>query len=363
MSNTDMPTMPKTQRRFFPKVDPKYRLLPPVDPETYAGLRANIALNGIVQPIVCDENGFLLDGHARAQISIELDYELPYLIHKGACEEEKRALIRALNLARRQLTPVANREIIAAQIRETPKLSNRRIAKALGVSHSTVMSVRNELARTGRVVQSDHLVGLDGRERPAHSTIRPSAPSLVARPGNFGFASTKPNDIETPAGVAQFLHDLISPKYAVKTILDPCAGSGVLTRTWKGRKILSCEIKNGKDFFRCPERIDCDLVLCNPPFNSGDGSSRLLLPQEFLRRILEVVPPRTPIVLFAPMGLRLNCSQDSKRYAWLRDECPPITSIISLPLDIFPNVLFHSEILLFNMGKLKAHYCLDEKYF
>ena len=55
MSNTDMPTMPKTQRRFFPKVDPKYRLLPPVDPETHAGLRANIALNGIVQPIVCDE--------------------------------------------------------------------------------------------------------------------------------------------------------------------------------------------------------------------------------------------------------------------------------------------------------------------
>jgi len=218
MSNTDMPTMPKTQRRFFPKVDPKYRLLPPVDPETYAGLRANIALNGIVQPIVCDENGFFLDDHARAQISIELDYELPYLIHKGACEEEKRALIRALNLARRQLTPVAKREIIAAQIRETPKLSNRRIAKALGVSHSTVMSVRNELARTGRVVQSDHLVGLDGRERPAHSTIRPSAPSLVARPGNFGFASTKPNDIETPVGVAQFLHDLISPKYAVKTI-------------------------------------------------------------------------------------------------------------------------------------------------
>jgi hypothetical protein len=28
MSNTDMPTMPKTQRRFFPKVDPMYRLLP-----------------------------------------------------------------------------------------------------------------------------------------------------------------------------------------------------------------------------------------------------------------------------------------------------------------------------------------------
>jgi hypothetical protein len=136
------------------------------------------------------QDGFPLDDHARAQISIELDYELPYLIHKGACEEEKRALIRALNLARRQLTPVAKREIIAAQIRETPKLSNRRIAKALGVSHSTVMSVRNELARTGRVVQSDHLVGLDGRERPDHSTIRPSAPSVVARAGNFGFAST-----------------------------------------------------------------------------------------------------------------------------------------------------------------------------
>jgi len=95
------------------------------------------------------QDGFPLDDHARAQISIELDYELPYLIHKGACEEEKRALIRALNLARRQLTPVAKREIIAAQIRETPKFSNRRIAKALGVSHSTVMSVRQERSAAG----------------------------------------------------------------------------------------------------------------------------------------------------------------------------------------------------------------------
>jgi hypothetical protein len=46
--------MPKTTKL---RNEAKYRLLPPLDPETYAGLRANITVNGIQVPIVRDEKG------------------------------------------------------------------------------------------------------------------------------------------------------------------------------------------------------------------------------------------------------------------------------------------------------------------
>ena len=58
--------MPKTKKI---RDEAKYRVLPPLDAETYAGLRANIALNGVQVPVVKDERGFILDGFARAQIA------------------------------------------------------------------------------------------------------------------------------------------------------------------------------------------------------------------------------------------------------------------------------------------------------
>jgi ParB-like chromosome segregation protein Spo0J len=69
----------------------KYRLLPPLDAETYAGLRANIALNGVQVPIVKDERGYILDGFARATIARELGYECPSVVAKGLTEQEKRS--------------------------------------------------------------------------------------------------------------------------------------------------------------------------------------------------------------------------------------------------------------------------------
>jgi ParB-like chromosome segregation protein Spo0J len=66
--------MPKTKAL---RDETKYCLLPPVDAETYAGLKANIAINGVQVPIVRDEKGYILDGFARAKIAKELGYECP----------------------------------------------------------------------------------------------------------------------------------------------------------------------------------------------------------------------------------------------------------------------------------------------
>src|SRR4051794_19051462 len=122
--------MPKTKKL---QDEAKYRLLPPLEPETYAGLKANIAVNGVQVPIVKDEKGFILDGFARAKIARGLGYECPSVTVKGLSEQGKRSQVRALNLARRHLDYTAKREIIADELKENARRSNNWVARSLGV--------------------------------------------------------------------------------------------------------------------------------------------------------------------------------------------------------------------------------------
>jgi len=61
------------------------------------------------------------------------------------------------------------------------------------------------------------------------------------------------------------------------------------------------------------------------------------------------------------MGFLLNQRRKSKRWRWLRDCGAEITSIVSLPLDIFPDVEFHNEILIYNVSGINPHYFLPEE--
>jgi site-specific DNA-methyltransferase (adenine-specific) len=156
--------MPKTAAR---RDEAKYQVLPPLDAETYFALKANVALRGITVPVVRDEEGYLLDGFARARIARELDYDLPSVTVRGLSEQEKRSQVRALNLARRQLDQAARRAVIADELRENPGRSNRWIGKVLGVNHETVAGVRRTLESTGGIRQLDRTQGADGKFRPA----------------------------------------------------------------------------------------------------------------------------------------------------------------------------------------------------
>jgi site-specific DNA-methyltransferase (adenine-specific)/site-specific DNA-methyltransferase (cytosine-N4-specific) len=156
--------MPKTQKL---RDEAKYRILPPLDPETYAGLRANIAVNGVQVPVVRDERGYILDGFARVKIAKELGYECPSVTVRGLTEQEKRSQVRALNLARRHLDYAARRQVIADEIKENPDRSNRWIAKSLGVDHKAVARVRMPMGATGAVPQLGYTLGADGKYRPA----------------------------------------------------------------------------------------------------------------------------------------------------------------------------------------------------
>jgi site-specific DNA-methyltransferase (adenine-specific) len=156
--------MPKTMKL---RDETNYRLLPPLDAETYAGLRANIAANGVQVPVVKDERGYILDGFARAKIAKELDYDCPSVTVKGLSEQEKRSQVRALNLARRQLDYHAKRQIIADELKENPRRSNNWIAKSLGVNDKTVASVRRDMQSTSEIPKLGFVLGSDGKYRPA----------------------------------------------------------------------------------------------------------------------------------------------------------------------------------------------------
>src|SRR6516165_11451056 len=156
--------MPQTTKRRDVE---KYRLLPPLDAETYAGLRSNIAVNGVQVPVVKDERGYILDGFARAKIAKELDYDCPSVTVRGLTEQEKRSQVRALNLARRHLDHPARTQIIADELKENPDRSNRWIAKSLGVDDKAVARVRAGMQATAVLPQLGFTLGSDGTFRPA----------------------------------------------------------------------------------------------------------------------------------------------------------------------------------------------------
>ena len=206
-----------------------------------------------------------------------------------------------------------------------------------------------------------------------------AAPLTTAR-NNFN-KNPKNSTIYTPVAVAQFLFDTLHAplrrKFDARHILrvfDPAIGSGRLTDPWyrKGCHVIGCDIHANGNTLKRHElytgrfeditwngRHSPDLVLCNPPFNGCTG--RQLYPAVFLEHIFKLFGSQIPTVMFVPMGFRLNQRKKSKRFRCVRDCGAEIASIITLPLDIFESVEFHSEVLVFNVQGLKPHYWLPEE--
>ena len=170
----------------------------------------------------------------------------------------------------------------------------------------------------------------------------------------------KRNDTPTPYKLCDFLYRIISKKYDPVTILDCCCGDSRLTASWRKNNncnVIEYEIKKGKDFLQETEKIKCDMVIMNTPFNIGTG--RKLAVEVFIDKVLELVDNDIPIIMICPMGFRLNQRYKSKRWKKIRNKYPPITTIISLPLDCFEETLFHSEVVCFNTALLDPHYFID----
>jgi len=199
---------------------------------------------------------------------------------------------------------------------------------------------------------------------------------------NF-YRREKKATVFTPSYVSDFLYSILNPhiRRGSGVILDPCVGAGSLLAPWKraGYRVGGVDIedqgfpgtivKNYLELTRNNIPHDVSLVLMNPPFNI-DGKTkayiqkhyggRPLLPEMWLQKAIELFGKEMPIVMFTPYGFRLNQTERSTRWMrFLNAEYPPISSIVSLPKDVFPNVLFHSEVLAFNLPDLNGHYFVE----
>jgi hypothetical protein len=119
--------------------------MPELDPEELDSLRAAIAANGVVVPVVKDQHGRIIDGNHRAAIAAELGIDYPAVTVTVADDVDAWDRAVSLNCARRHLNREQTRELIRAEIQRKPDESDRAIARQIGCSPTTVGAVRADL--------------------------------------------------------------------------------------------------------------------------------------------------------------------------------------------------------------------------
>jgi hypothetical protein len=122
-------------------------LLPMIDQSNYENLKADIAKQGILEPIVLFE-GKILDGRNRYKAAKELSFKFTGANFKTfeGTQIEAEAFVFATNFLRRQMTNAQKQSVIRTMIERYPDESNRQIARRCGISsHSVVASVREKM--------------------------------------------------------------------------------------------------------------------------------------------------------------------------------------------------------------------------
>ncbi len=155
---------------------PKYQLLPPLSPEEYAALRADIAARGIQVAVEVDEHGATLDGHSRTQLAEELGIKnYPIRVVSGLTEQQKRHHVLLVNLNRRHLSCKQKRELVAQELKKSPNISDNWLAKLTGVADTTVTRIRRELESRSAIQKVTRFRGQDGKVYRARSIIAQTA--------------------------------------------------------------------------------------------------------------------------------------------------------------------------------------------
>jgi len=152
----------------------KYEILRPLSAEEEARLEGSIRKNGVIDPVVLDEDGNILDGNHRVRVWQKLRDEgvklldYPRIIHSGLSETEKMALILSLNLARRHMSKKELKGLWA--LMRSGGMTYERIAEASGVDATTVLRGLSADAGT----QPDFVTGKDGKKYPPRKRAKAS---------------------------------------------------------------------------------------------------------------------------------------------------------------------------------------------
>jgi len=143
----------------------RYQFLPPLTDEERASLTESIGTFGVLQPVITDEDGNILDGHHRAEIAAALGVECPRSVLAGLSEEQKIETAVVLNLARRHLD-AEQKQALVAELR-TRGLSIRWISERTGIPKSTV----HRFSAAVPDGTPEYVGGLDGKRYRAQAPV------------------------------------------------------------------------------------------------------------------------------------------------------------------------------------------------
>ena len=186
--------------------------------------------------------------------------------------------------------------------------------------------------------------------------------------------------IYTPKRLSEFLFSIISPNVKKEDgfVLDPCVGNGSLVDPFitDGYDVVGIDIKD-QGFMNCEildylliekwERDVPSIVMIHPPFSDNKSKEKYVslglykhymeCTEKFLYKTIKLFSKNIPIVFFVPFSFRLhyrfknNIKMDNSGA-----DFPDITSIVSLPINIFNDYFIYAEILIYNINNLKPHY-------
>jgi N6-adenosine-specific RNA methylase IME4 len=283
----------------------RYQVLPDLSSEDFAALRADIAARGVLVPVEYDENGNILDGHHRVRACEELGLaDWPRFIRTGLSEADKRVHARQLNLARRHLSRDQKRDLIAAQLRETPAKSNRQVAERLGVSHPTVANVRREMEATGDVVKVTTTTDTLGRSQPARKPIRTTFVDPDAEAAEPGLAERALRAMikrgEEPTR-AELQREVLAAAKAIR------AEKQAETRAARTEKLVALSQHNAP----LPDDRTYPVIYADPPWEYDFSPSS--------GRAVENHYPTMPIEDILAMGVARLATPDAMLFLW----CPP----------------------------------------
>jgi hypothetical protein len=150
---------------------------------------------------------------------------------------------------------------------------------------------------------------------------------------------------ETPPSLCQWIFErLVEADVRPKTVLDPCAGRGHLTRPFgSGVEVIDYEITLDRDFFEA-KKVACDLVICNPPWQDA---------LRWLQKIVEVAGSQTPIVFICPVLFFIGYKTAPCRQYLESPTAPVLNHITPLPSDTFVKVYCPGAILWMNLPEVQ----------
>ena len=143
-----MKPQPETDFAGF-NAHPLANMFPMIEGNAFEELKRDIATQGILEPIRLYQ-GMILDGRNRYAAGKACGHEFSvddFVQWEGTLADAE-AWVISTNLHRRQLTTKQKQDLIMEMVRKNPSLSDREIARQIGVSNSTVGAARDRLTNS-----------------------------------------------------------------------------------------------------------------------------------------------------------------------------------------------------------------------